>query len=145
LTVDSRPIDGFAEVLSAVDYETLTRTVESLETVLRGRTLWHVNSTAAGGGVAELLSSLLPYLIDAGIDVCRVVLEGNDEFYGVTKRIHNRLHDRVLGDGPLGPSERQTYDEAIRIESAHLTSVVSAGDVVVLHDPQTAGLASPLA
>jgi trehalose synthase len=145
LVLDSRPIRGFAEVLSAADYERLTRTLESLQAVLRRRTLWHVNSTAAGGGVAELLSSLLPYLTDAGIDVRRVVLEGTDEFYGVTKRIHNRLHDRALDDEPLGQSERRTYDEGIRVESEDLTRVVRPGDVVVLHDPQTAGLAPPLA
>ena len=104
-----------------------------------------MNSTAAGGGVAELLSNLLPYVTDAGVDVRRMVLEGNDEFYGVTKRVHNRLHDRALDNKPLGPAERRTYDEAIRGESADLTSVVSPGDVVVLHDPQTAGLAPPLA
>ena len=54
---------------------------------LAGRRLWYVNPTEQGGGVAEMLPFLLGYLTGAGIDARWVVLEGNEEFFAVTKRL----------------------------------------------------------
>ena len=59
---------------------------------MRGRTLWHINSTAEGGGVAELLRSCLGYLRDGAIDTRWLVFQGDRPFFDITKRIHNRLH-----------------------------------------------------
>ena len=60
--------------------------------LLHGRTIWNVNSTARGGGVAEMLRSLIGYVRGAGLDARWVVIEGDPEFFRVTKRLHNRLH-----------------------------------------------------
>jgi trehalose synthase len=111
---------------------------------LAGRRLWHVNSTEQGGGVAEMLHFLLGYLAGAGIDTRWVVIEGNEEFFQVTKRIHHLLHgqpgDARELDEPARASFRQTLKEAL----GELQQRVEPGDVVVLHDPQTAGLVPAL-
>jgi trehalose synthase len=107
---------------------------------LSGRTLWHVNSTAEGGGVAELLRSCLGYLPPDGIATRWLVLEGDPEFFRITKRIHNRLHG-VLGDGgALGETERSHYDRVIQENAPAAARLIGAGDVVVVHDPQPLGL-----
>jgi trehalose synthase len=115
------------------------RAVEDARGALDGATVWHINSTAEGGGVAELLAASLGYLVDDGIAARWLVVEGDAEFFRITKRVHNRLHG-VLGDGgALGPAERRHYDEVIRANADGLTSV-GPGDVVVVHDPQPLGL-----
>jgi trehalose synthase len=111
---------------------------------LEGRTLWHVNSTSEGGGVAELLHQLLGYLIEGGIRCRWVVIEGDQDFFWVTKRLHNRLHGSEGDGGPLGEEERETYMRVLRKELAPLLDLVSHRDMAVLHDPQTAGLIGPL-
>ena len=117
------------------------RRLAAAREVLRGRSVWHVNSTSEGGGVAELLRSCLGYLADDGVDTRWIVIEGDPEFFAITKRIHNRLHG-VLGDGgPLGDAERRHYDDVTRSNAADIGRSVRAGDVAVLHDPQPLGLA----
>ena len=113
--------------------------------LLAGRTVWMVNSTALGGGVAQLLRTLLPYWKGAGIDVRWVVLRGSGEFFRVTKRFHNHLQGQP-GDGDvLGIEELTTLDRAALYHARALASLVAPGDVVVLNDPQTAAMSEPLA
>ena len=113
----------------------------SLREVLDGRRIWHVNSTPQGGGVAELLSTLLPYAADEGVDVRWLVVEGRDGFFDLTKRIHNMLHESDDVDPPL-PEDRVTYEDGLVEERDEARRTIGRGDVVVLHDPQTAGLAA---
>jgi trehalose synthase len=112
--------------------------------LLGGRTVWMVNSTASGGGVAQLLRTLLPYWKGAGIDVRWVVLRGSGEFFGVTKRFHNQLQGQPGDGGVLGIEELTTLDRAALYHARALTSLVAPGDVVVLNDPQTAAMSEPL-
>jgi trehalose synthase len=107
---------------------------------LRGVTVWHVNSTERGGGVAEMLRSLLGYAAAGGLDVRWLVVRGEPEFFAVTKRIHNRLHGSAGDGGDLGPDARAVYRRSLAAAGADLAELVAPGDVVVLHDPQTAGL-----
>jgi trehalose synthase len=108
--------------------------------ILHGRSVWQVNSTSEGGGVAELLQSCLGYLVADGIDARWLVIDGDPGFFGITKRIHNRLHG-VLGDGgPLGDEERRHYDDVTRSNAVDMGRSVRAGDIVVVHDPQPLGL-----
>lgn len=108
--------------------------------LLRDRCVWHVNATAEGGGVAEILSANLGYLADDGIRTRWLVIEAEPTFFEITKRIHNRLHG-VLGDGgPLGGAERRLYRSTSARELEALRSFVQPGDVVVVHDPQPLGL-----
>jgi trehalose synthase len=111
---------------------------------LVGHTLWHVNSTASGGGVAELLSQLLGYLVEVGIQTRWLVVEGDQAFFSTTKRIHNRLHGSSGDGGSLGAQERVIYRSAMDHELPGLLDLCQEGDVVVLHDPQTVGLVGPL-
>ena len=104
------------------------------------RIVWQVNSTATGGGVVELLSGLLPYARGAGIDARWLVIEGSPEFFRLTKRIHNLLHG-APGDGDgLRPADRELYRGALSAHGEELGTLVRRGDIVMLHDPQTAGL-----
>jgi trehalose synthase len=139
-----RSTDGFDEVLPPEERVRLDRALDELRDRLAGRTVWHVNSTSASGGVAELLSSLLPYQAGRGIDVRWLVIEGDAAFFDLTKRLHNRLHESGGDGGPIGPAERSVYDATMATEGAALVELVRPGDVVVLHDPQPAGLAPVL-
>jgi trehalose synthase len=108
--------------------------------VLGGRTIWHVNSTARGGGVAEMLIALLPYAHGAGVDARWAVIKGDKAFFKVTKRIHNLLHGSEGDGGPLGDEEREAYEAALEPNAEELAPEIRPDDIVVLHDPQTAGL-----
>ncbi|HZA90208.1 MAG TPA: glycosyltransferase [Solirubrobacterales bacterium] len=112
--------------------------------IFAGRVVWHVNSTARGGGVVELLTSLLAYARGAGVDNRWVVINAGPEFFRVTKRIHNNLHGSPGDGGPLGVDERQVYEATCEQNARELASVVRSSDVVFLHDPQTAGMARML-
>jgi len=112
---------------------------------LRGRTLWNVNTTSVGGGVAEMLQVLVGYTLDADIDIRWLVISGDAEFFAITKRIHNRLHG-IRGDtGDLGRREAAHYSDVTIANAAQMIGRVRQGDVVLLHDPQTAGMAATLA
>ena len=113
--------------------------------LLGGRTVWMVNSTAVGGGVAQLLRTLLPYWRGAGIDVRWMVLRGSAEFFRVTKRFHNHLQGQPGDDDVLAVGELTTLDQAAHQHARVLASQLAPGDVVVLNDPQTAAMSVPLA
>ena len=87
-----------------------------------------------------MLQTLLGDVVDAGIDTRWAVVEAGPDFFAVTKRVHNRLHGARGDDGALGAGARRTYDEALVPEGRALAGRIRAGDVVLLHDPQTAGL-----
>ena len=136
--------ERFEEVLSEDLYGEFGAAILEARQVLDGRIVWNVNSTARGGGVAEMLASLLAYARGAEVDARWVVIEGNSEFFSVTKRIHNNLHGAPGDGGPLGDTERSNYEAALAPNAEALIDLVSERDIVLLHDPQTAGLAAPL-
>ncbi len=123
------------DALAAFEH-TLIRGRELLES----RTFWNVNSTARGGGVAEMLQSLVGYTRGAGLDVRWTVIEGDAEFFAITKRIHNRLHGHDGDEGFLGETDRATYEHWCATNAELMAERVRPGDVVLLHDPQTAGM-----
>jgi trehalose synthase len=137
--IPPQSIERFKPLLGA-EYEEVERIAARAREVFAGRAIWHVSSTARGGGVAELLRSLLPYVRGAGVDTRWVVLREAPEFFVVTKRIHNRLHGDPGDGGELGEEERQVYETALAASAGQLTGLFQEGDVVYLHDPQTAGL-----
>ena len=133
--------ERFASVLSPGEYEALLDLVSHAARELHGRVIWNVNSTAKGGGVVEMLQPLLGYCRGAGVDARWLVIGGPPEFFAVTKRIHNRLHGFDGDGGPLGDGERQLYERTLGDSAEELVSIVHPRDIVILHDPQTAGLA----
>ena len=142
--VTARSIGHLEDSASAEDLAGFRATAAELAPSMHGHTMWHVNSTDAGGGVAELLHQLLGYVIDGGIGCRWAVVEGDAPFFRITKRIHNRLHGSPGDGGDLGPAESETYREVVRREVDALLVLARSGDVAVLHDPQTAGLVGPL-
>ena len=108
------------------------------------RAIWNVSATAQGGGVAEMLQTLLAYVRGVYIDTRWLVLTGNPEFFTVTKRVHNMLHGEAGDGGPLGEAERAVVADALEADIEEMTARVSVGDVVLLHDPQTAGMVDSL-
>jgi len=134
----------FESVLSAREFEALRDLVAHGARELRGQVIWNVNSTANGGGVVEMLRPLTGYCRAAGVDARWVVISGGPEFFELTKRIHNRLHGFEGDGGPLGDAEHEIYDQTLAANAAELVELVHPQDVVILHDPQTAGLARPV-
>jgi trehalose synthase len=142
--VGGASLDRFRTVLTGEQWERLQRAAERARRDFAGRVVWNVNSTARGGGVAELLGSLVPYSRGAGVDVRWVVIEGDEPFFRVTKRLHNMLHG-VPGDGAgLTATDEEAYLSVADRNARELTRLVRAGDLVLAHDPQTAGLVAPL-
>ena len=119
----------------------LMETVAAAVDLLEGHSIINVNSTAAGGGVAEMLHVLLGYVRGIGIDTRWVVIDGSADFFELTKRIHNRLYGTAGDGGPLGPAEHALYRDTLKPDVDDLAAHARSGDVVILHDPQTAGLA----
>jgi trehalose synthase len=134
--------ERFASVLSPGEYEALLDLIAQASRELRGRVVWNVNSTAKGGGVVEMLRPLLGYCRGAGVDARWLVISGPSEFFAVTKRLHNHLHGFAGDGGPLGDAEREIYEQTLAASAEELSSLVHPQDIVILHDPQTAGLAA---
>jgi trehalose synthase len=99
----------------------------------------HVNSTASGGGVAEILHSLVPLLNDLGVDTDWLVMNAPEDFFDVTKTIHNGLQGE---QSEFTEEMRETYWTVTERNARALTERY---DVVVLHDPQSLGMAATLA
>lgn len=143
--INARPIADAFEEFSSEQAERLLARIQSTRSALEDRSVWHINSTARGGGVAEMLDPLVAYSRGAGIDAHWAVISGEAEFYEITKRIHNRLHGSAGDHGALGEAERSAYEATLGFTGHALRTLVEPGDIVILHDPQTAGLASALA
>lgn len=101
---------------------------------LQGKTVKNVNSTAVGGGVAEILNRMIPLLRQLGINASWDVIKGGDAFFAVTKKIHNALHG---GTEPLTPQEREIFMETSR---ANMEAVDTGAEIMFIHDPQPMGL-----
>src|SRR5688572_8708515 len=99
--------DRFEDVLAPERYEELVDTIVRALELFDNRIVWNVNSTARGGGVAEMLQSLLAYARGAGVDARWAVIEGDPDFFKITKRIHNHLHGAPGDGGPLGQAEHR--------------------------------------
>jgi trehalose synthase len=145
IRLEPLPLALLRPALGASRWSHLDSALAEARPALAGSTIWMVNSTAVGGGVAELLRVLVPYWCAAGIDVRWVVVRARPRFFAVTKRLHNWLHGHP-GDGrELGDRERRIYDQVLARNAAWIADEVQPGDIVVCHDPQTAGLLPALA
>jgi trehalose synthase len=102
---------------------------------LNGRRVWMVNSTAAGGGVAEMMPRLVAIMNDLGVKVEWLVMGSDDPaFFALTKRIHNMIHD--LGRPGFSAEEKKAYEASSRKAAAALARRVGPEDILVIHDPQ---------
>jgi trehalose synthase len=110
---------------------------------LAGRTVWMVNSAAQGGGVAEMLVSMVSLLRDLGVHTEWVVIGSREPaFFTLTKRIHNLIHG--AGDPRLGKVEQELFERVNRENADEMAALISPGDVLLVHDPQPLPLAGLL-
>ena len=142
--VPRRPVSLLEPIIGEARYRQLAGAADQVRHMLAGRTIWNVNSTAVGGGVAEMLQALVGYVTDLGIPIGWLVITGDARFFATTKRLHNQIHGDLAG-GPLGAAEAHHYTRMLTANAVELLGRIRPGDVALLHDPQTAGLAEPLA
>jgi trehalose synthase len=142
IALGSRPFARIRDDLAPGAWPKLARACEEARERLDGRTVWSINSTGFGGGVAEMQRTLWPYWRAAGINARWLVLSGSPAFFRFTKRLHNLLHG--LEVRRPGPADRRLFDRIGRDAAADGVAQIAPGDVVVLQDPQTAALVAPL-
>jgi trehalose synthase len=103
-------------------------------------TVWHVNTTKIGGGVAELVIALTSTDSDDRFKVARFVTSANSEVFAMMKRLHHQIHGVDCGTLPT-PAEDRHYITFALAHADRLIGVMSPGDVVILHDPHTLAMA----
>jgi trehalose synthase len=142
--VARRPVAALEPVIGGERFARLVQVAGQFRQRLAGRTIWNVSSTATGGGVAEMLHVIIGYAEDLGIPVRWRVISGDAEFFAITKRLHNQIHGEAAG-GPLSREDADHYARMLAANAAELVRQIRPGDLVLLHDPQTAGLAAAVA
>jgi trehalose synthase len=123
-------LDDYAAVVGRAEIEELRYLAQQL----RGRTVKMVNSTAVGGGVAEILNRLVPLMNELEVATKWEVITGGEDFFAVTKAFHNALHGSPYELTQDASDIFLTYNEQNR------QSMQFGEDLVVIHDPQPAGL-----
>jgi trehalose synthase len=142
--VARRPVARLEQVIGGERQARLAAAADRFRQRLAGRTVWNVSSTAVGGGVAEMLHVLVGYAEDLDVPIRWRVITGDAEFFMITKRLHNQIHGEPAG-GPLTRADAGHYERMLAANAAELLGQVRPGDLVLLHDPQTAGLTAALA
>jgi trehalose synthase len=142
--VPRRPIAALEDVIGLSRATRLLAAAADFRKSSEGRVVWNVNSTSGGGGVADMLQVLVGYTKDLALDVRWLVIGGDGEFFRITKRLHNWIHGERGDGGALGAAEREHIDAVMSANVDSLGDRIGPGDLVVLHDPQTVGMAGPL-
>jgi len=130
VAVVAKRLSDYRSIIGSAAYEEL----QALSKLLKGTRIAHVNATSYGGGVAELLHSIVPLMTDLGLDVHWYVLSGTNPFFDATKAIHNALQGAPAG---LTPEMESAYR---KVNEANAADFHDDFDVVVIHDPQPAPL-----
>jgi len=137
---ESMALDEFAShahLTAAVDQ--LRSDARQLVPKLAGRKVWLCNSTAVGGGVAEMLPKFITVMRELGVDMTWFVINADRmEFFGLTKHVHNLLHGSGIPE--LGDAERALYEDINRRNADAIAPQLGRDDILVIHDPQPAGL-----
>jgi trehalose synthase len=126
-------LSDYAEAAGADVIDQLRR----LARPLIGKTVVHVNSTRVGGGVAEILVRLVPLMQELGIQASWEVIEGNAEFFSMTKTLHNALQGNRVG---IPARSLDIYEEINRQNAGRFRDTLEEADFVFVHDPQPAAL-----
>ena len=126
--------DGLLERYAAVVGPGAVRALEALARRLRGHRLVMVNTTRTGGGVAEILHRVVRILRELGVPTTWEIMEGDERFFGVTKKMHNALHGQ---NAPLTADDEEIYRARTKLEADRLDL---DGDLILIHDPQPAAL-----
>jgi trehalose synthase len=125
--------------------QALKRAADATIGRLEDRTLWMINSTATGGGVAEMLPKIVSLLCQLGVDTeWAVIHPENEKFFPLTKQLHNMVHG-AGSPNDLTPDDRRLYEATSRKLADELHEHVKPGDIVIVHDPQPLGAGALLA
>ncbi len=137
-------LDDYASVVHLSEaVRSLRAEAGTLVSRLAGRKVWMVNSTARGGGVAEMMPTLVSLMRELGLDVEWVVMNASQpKFFELTKRLHNLIHG--VGDPDLGEEDRRLYEAVSRENAEILESRLRPEDLLVIHDPQPLGMGARL-
>jgi trehalose synthase len=138
-------VSEFEPVIGPQRYARLLAGAAEFRGRLGSRAIWTVSSTAVGGGVAEMLQVLVGYAAGLGVPIRWAVIGGDPEFFATTKALHNQIHGQAGGAGLIGPAAAGHYEQVLAANADELLRQVRPGDLVLLHDPQTAGLTGALA
>jgi len=130
LAANRIPLENYAEVVGAGEIEEL----RALAKPLRGRSIQMINSTAVGGGVAEILNRFVPLAEELDLGIRWEVIKGAEEFFDVTKSFHNALHG-----APYHPKARD-FEIFLSYNERNRASLPLDAEFVVIHDPQPAAL-----
>ncbi|HRX17229.1 MAG TPA: glycosyltransferase [Spirochaetota bacterium] len=115
----------------------LKKSAEKAKIKLKDRTIWMINSTAQGGGVAEMLPGLITLMNDLGFNVRWGVINSDDpEFFIITKKIHNMVHGDKSANVNFTENDAQLFEYINRKNADKLKSIIKKGDILVVHDPQ---------
>jgi trehalose synthase len=112
----------------------LIERIRELAEPLQGRSVLHVSATAFGGGVSEILYTLVPLMRDVGLDAHWQVILGQEEFFNVTKLMHNSLQG---GDQEISDAQWEVFEAYNAMNAQDLEG---QWDAIVVHDPQPAAL-----
>jgi len=123
---ESKSLKDYIEIIGKEEVET----VKKLAIPLKGKRVVHINATSFGGGVAEILATLVPLMKDVGLEAEWQVIKGSDDFFNVTKAIHNGLQGM---DVPFTENMKEIF-----FKNSRLNEKLFEGeyDFVVIHDPQ---------
>src|SRR6266581_3322870 len=124
------PLDDYADLLGAGEIEEL----RALAKPLRGRTIEMINSTAIGGGVAEILNRLVPLAEELELNIKWDVMTGGEDFFDVTKSFHNALH------GAPYHSSAKDFEIFLAYNEHNRATLPLDAEFVAVHDPQPCAL-----
>jgi len=123
------PLDEYSAVIGEGEIDEM----RALARPLSGRTVQMVNSTAVGGGVAEMLNRIVPLAEELGLDIRWDVMTGGDDFFEVTKAFHNALHGEPYHPEPAHFEIFRAYNEQ------NMKRIPLDAEFMIIHDPQPAG------
>jgi trehalose synthase len=145
VNVPTRSLERLRGVIEPGAWQRLEVGLRRAGELLEGRRIWNVSSTAAGGGVSEMLWSWVGLARDVGVDMRWLTIAADGGFFTLTKRLHNFLHGELGDGGGLGEAERAVFERVGRENAESVLAQMGPEDVAILHDPQTAGLVPHLA
>ena len=123
---EKKLLDNYINIVGKEEIEN----IKKLASTLKGKKIVHINATSFGGGVAEILSTLVPLMKDVGLEAEWQVIQGSDDFFNVTKAIHNGMQGMEV---PFSEEMKKIF-----LNSSRLNEKLFEGefDYIVIHDPQ---------
>src|SRR5258706_4505159 len=127
------PLSRLEPVIGQERYDRLISAGDRLKNRLGQRTVWNINSTAVGGGVAEMLQVIVGYVAGFGIPVRWLTIGGDPGFFGITNRLHNQIHGTAQGTGLVSSADSRHYEQVLSATCQELLTHVRPGEDSVLH------------